>query len=138
MSFPYTTLTYNGITKIVSNELIESLADSIKVYTFQWFRYQILQMCKNMKILEKDERGGVYNNITLANKIKEHKLYGNLISSGDSDVTFGLNPCLKHKSIAPIPANKSQLKKSKNKITLEEPEYIIWKCGVLSKPLVDL
>lgn len=136
--FPYTTLTYNGITKIVSNELLESLVHPNKVQTFQWYRYQLLKICNNLDIPTKDiTTGGVYNNITLSNMIKQHKLYGKLIINED-DMKYGLKPCLNHKSIAPIVSNKSQLKKSKNKITLKEPEYIIWKCGVLDKPLVDL
>ena len=137
MSFPYTFLTYNGITKIVSNELLESTTHPQKVQTIQWYRYQLLKMCKNLEIQEKipGTIGGVYNNITLANKIKEHKSYGLIIPNSD-DMKYGLEPCLNHRSIAPVVSNKSQLKKSENKITLKEPEYIIWKCGVLDKPLI--
>jgi hypothetical protein len=137
MSFPYTSLIYNGITKVVSNELLESLTHPQKVQTFQWYRYQLLKMCENLEISVKipGTIGGVYNNMTLANKIKEHKSYGSIIPKGD-DMKYGLEPCLNHRSIAPVVSNKSQLKKSENKITLKEPEYIIWKCGVLDKPLI--
>lgn len=137
MSFPYIFLTYNGITKIVSNELLESTTHPQKVQTIQWYRYQLLQMCKNLEIQEKipGTIGGVYNNITLANKIKEHESYGLIIPKPD-DMKYGLEPCLNHRSIAPVVSNKSQLKKTENKITLKEPEYIIWKCGVLDKPLI--
>ena len=77
MSFPYTSLTYNGITKIVSNELLESLTHPPKVQTFQWYRYQLLKMCEKLEIDEKipGTVGGIYNNMTLANKIKEHSFY---------------------------------------------------------------
>ena len=137
MSFPYTFLTYNDITKIVSNELLESLTHPQKVQTFQWYRYQLLKMCENLEIPVKipGNIGGVYNNMTIANKIKEHKSYGSFIPKGDN-MKYGLEPCLNHQSIAPVVSNKSQLKKSENNITLKEPEYIIWKCGVLDKPLI--
>jgi hypothetical protein len=137
MSFPYTFLTYNGITKIVSNELLESTTHPQKVQTIQWYRYQLLKMCGNLEIPVKISGtiGGIYNNMTLANKIKEHKSYG-LIIKKDDDIKYGLDPCLNHRSIAPVVSNKSQLKKSENNITLKEPEYIIWKCGVLDKPLI--
>lgn len=137
MSFPYTFLTYNGITKIVSNELLESITHPHKVQTIQWYRYQLLKMCGNLEIPVKISGtiGGIYNNMTLANKIKEHKSYG-LIIKKDDDIKYGLDPCLNHRSIAPVVSNKSQLKKSENNITLKEPEYIIWKCGVLDKPLI--
>ena len=137
MNFPYTSLLYNGITKVVSNELLESLTHPQKVQTFQWYRYQLLKMCKNLEIPVKipGTIGGIYNNMSLANKIKEHKSYGSIISKGD-DMKYGLEPCLNHRSITPVVSNKSQLKKSENKITLKEPEYIIWKCGVLDKPLI--
>ena len=81
MSFPYTTLIYNGITKIVSNELLESFTHPNKVQTFQWYRYQLLKMCENLEIPVKISGtiGGIYNNMTLANKIKEHKSYGLII-----------------------------------------------------------
>jgi len=137
MSFPYTFLTYNGITKIVSNELLESTTHPQKVQTFQWYRYQLLQMCKNLEISVKipGTIGGVYNNMTLANKIKEHTSYGLIVPKSD-DMKYGLEPCLNHRSIAPVVSSKSQLKKSENNITLKEPEFIIWKCGVLDKPLI--
>lgn len=137
MSFPYTFLTYNGITKVVSNELLESTTHPQKVQTIQWYRYQLLKMCENLGIPIKIPGmiGGVYNNMTLANKIKEQESYGLIIPKQD-DMKYGLEPCLKHRSIAPVVSNKSQLKKSENKITLKEPEYIIWKCGVLDKPLI--
>ena len=137
MSFPYTTLIYNGITKIVSNELLESFTHPNKVQTFQWYRYQLLKMCDNLDIPVKDiTTGGIHNNITLANKIKAHTSYGSIIGNAD-DMKYGLKPCLKHKSIAPIVSSKSQLKKSENKITLKETKYIVWKPGVLDKPLVE-
>ena len=138
MSFPYTPLTYNGITKIVSNELLESITHPEKVQTFQWFRYQLIKMCKNLGIPEKIQgtQGAIYNNITLANKIKEHSSYGSIIEK-DDDKKYGLKPCLDRRSIALIVANKSQLKKSENKITLKETKYIVWKPGVLDKPLVE-
>jgi hypothetical protein len=137
MSFPYTFLTYNGITKVVSNELLESTTHPQKVQTIQWYRYQLLKMCENLGIPIKIPGmiGGVYNNMTLANKIKEQESYGLIIPKQD-DMKYGLESCLKHRSIAPVVSNKSQLKKSENKITLKEPEYIIWKCGVLDKPLI--
>jgi hypothetical protein len=137
MNFPYIFLTYNGITKIVSNELLESITHPQKVQTFQWYRYQLLKMCDNLEIPKKIQgtKGAIYNNITLANKIKQHNDYGSIIKKED-DMKYGLEPCLEHRSIAPIVSNKSQLKKSENKITLKEQEYIIWKCGVLDKPLI--
>ena len=49
---------------------------------------------------------------------------------------YGLEPCLDRRSIALSVSNKSQLKKSENNITLKEPEYIIWKRGILDKPLI--
>ena len=81
MSFPYTSLTYNGITKIVSNELLESVTHPQKVQTFQWYRYQLLKMCENLEISVKapGKGGGVYNNITLIDKIKKNKFYGSII-----------------------------------------------------------
>ena len=74
MNFPYIFLTYNGITKIVSNELLESITHPQKVQTFQWYRYQLLKMCDNLEIPKKIQgtKGAIYNNITLANKIKQH------------------------------------------------------------------
>jgi hypothetical protein len=94
-------------------------------------------MCKNLDILVEDKTAGaVYNNITLAEIIKEHETYGSIISKED-DMKYGLKPCLNHKSIAPIVSNKSHSKKSKNKVTLKEPEHLIWKCGVLNKSLVE-
>ena len=138
MSFPYTTLTYNGITKIVSNELLESLTHPNRVQTFQWYRYQLLKMCGNLNIPVKDTKtSGIYNNMVLAEKIKLHSSYGSIISNED-DMKYGLKPCLNHKSIAPIVSNKSQLSKSKNKITLDSPEDIVWKCGVSKQPLLDM
>ena len=135
MSFPYTTLTYNGITKLVSNELLESLTHPNKIQTFQWYRYQLLKMCDNLNIPTKDIKTGiVYNNMTLAENIKGHIDYGNMIINED-DMKYGLKPCLKHKSVAPVVSNKSQLEKTENKIILKDPEYIIWKCGVPNKPL---
>ncbi len=137
MSFPYTSLTYNGITKIVSNELLESITHPQKVQTFQWYRYQLLKMCDNLGIPVKKQgtQGAIYNNITLSNKIKEHNSYGSIIEKED-DKKYGLKPCLDRRSIALIVSNKSQLKKSENKITLKDPEYIIWKEGILDKPLI--
>ena len=112
MSFPYTFLTYNGITKIVSNELLESTTHPQKVQTIQWYRYQLLKMCKNLEIQEKipGTIGGVYNNITLANKIKEHESYGLIIPNPD-DMKYGLEPCLNHRSIAPVVSNKKSIEK---------------------------
>ena len=138
MSFPYTTLIYNGITKIVSNELLESLTHPQRVQTIQWYRYQLLEMCKNLDIPEKDTKtGNIYNNITLANRIKNHASYGKMIINKD-DMKHGLKPCVNSKSIAPVVVSKLQLVKRKNNITLKDPEYIVWKCGVSRKQLVDL
>ena len=138
MSFPYTTLIYNGITKIVSNELLESLTHPKKVQTIQWYRYQLLEMCKNLDIPVKDTKtGNIYNNITLANKIKSHASYGKMNIKED-DMKYGLRPCVDSKNISPVVVNKSQLVKRKNNITLKDPEYIVWKCGVSNKPLLDL
>jgi hypothetical protein len=139
MSFPYTTLAYNGITKIVSNELLESLTQPKRVNTIQWYRYQILKMCENMNIQTKDDVKTriTYNNMTLVNRIKNSVLYGTTIVNED-DMKYGLKPCLNHKSVAPIVANKSQLEKSDNNITLKETDYIIWKCGVSNRSLIDI
>ena len=138
MSFPYTTLTYNVSTKIVSNELLESLTHPKRVQTIQWYRYQLLEMCKKLDIPVKDNKtGNVYNNMTLADRIKNHNLYGSIVIRPD-DMKYGLKPCINSKSIAPQVVSKSQLVKRKNNVTLKDPEYIVWKCGVSNKPLLDL
>ena len=138
MNFSYTTLIYNGITKIVSNELLESLTHPNRVQPIQWYRYQLLEMCNNLDIPVKDNKtGNIYNNITLAEKIKSHKSYGKM-HINENDMKYGLKPCINSKSIAPVVVNKSQLVKRKNNVTLKDPEYIVWKCGVSNKPLLDL
>ena len=57
---------------------------------------------------------------------------------GSGLLVSGLKPCVNSKSVAPVVVSKSQLVKRKNNITLKDPEYIVWKCGVSRKPLVDL
>ena len=136
MSQSYIVLTYNGITKVVSNRLIETIIDPEEVITLQWFRYQLIKMCNNLNInINEPVTKGVYNNITLANKIIKHRKYGRMIINED-DKSYGLSPCLQHKSIAPISANKSQLRKDNNYVTLTNTEHISWRCGVRSEPLI--
>ena len=96
-------------------------------------------MCENMNIQTKDDVKTriTYNNMTLVNRIKNSVLYGTTIVNED-DMKYGLKPCLNHKSVAPIVANKSQLEKSDNNITLKETDYIIWKCGVSNRSLIDI
>ena len=130
-------LTYNGITKVVSNTLLKTLAHPNKVLQIQWFRYQIIKMCENLGIdIREPITNGIYNNVTLAKRILEHPLYGKIIKNTD-DSNYGLKPCLKHKSIMSIPANNNQFKKHKNNITLQKPNSIVWKCGQPKDPLVE-
>jgi hypothetical protein len=134
----YTYLTYNGITKVVTDTLIKTQAHPNKVLHIQWFRYQIIKMCEILNITIKEPiSGGIYNNTTLANKIMVDPQYGKLIIHKDN-LKFGLKPCLEHKSIMSIPANNNKLKKNKNNITLINPKNIIWKCGPRNAPLIAL
>lgn len=132
----YLYLTYNGITKIVSNTIFKTITHPNNIIHIQWFRYQIIKMCKNLEIdIHEPITGGIFNNIELAKKIIAHKNYGKFIPNKDDQV-YGLKPCLEHKSVMPIPANNNQLKKDKNNVTLKKPRNIIWKCGQRLKPLL--
>ena len=134
----YIYLTYNGITKIVTNTLLKTLAHPNKVLYIQWFRYQIIKMCEILDIETTEPiTKGIYNNTTLAQKIMSHPLYGKIITHKDN-LKYGLKPCQEHKSIMPIPANNNQLKKHKNNITLVNHKNIIWKCGPRMAPLMSV
>lgn len=113
-------VTYNGITKPVSNTILYTPKKDI--YTDQWFRYQIIKMCENLKINIKDNlTKNVYNNITLAKKIIQHKNY-NKINKNKDDNIFGFIPC-----VYKPPSIQKQLI-TNNKITILNSHEITWKC----------
>ena len=113
-------LTYNGITKAVSNTIMYTSKNDI--YKYQWFRYQIIKMCENLQInIVDDLTKNIYNNLTLAKKIKNHKKYNKIIRKKD-DNHFGFIPC-----IYKPPVTETQLI-TKNKINLLNSHEVIWKC----------
>lgn len=113
-------LTYNGITKSVSNTIMYTSKNDI--YKYQWFRYQIIKMCENLQInIVDDLTKNIYNNLTLSKKIKNHKSYNKIIRKKDDNL-FGFIPCL-YKP----PVTETQLI-TKNKINLLNSHEVIWKC----------
>jgi hypothetical protein len=101
MSFHF--LTYNGITKIVSDKILVNDINLVpnNIFIGQWFRYQILKMCENLNIdITDSTTKNIENNTDLARKIENHNVCNNYkFVINDDDMKYGLSPCINHDKI---------------------------------------